>query len=563
MMRVRCLLGVLVLSMGLQAAAADWLRDLQSEAIEKKESKAAHWGPKPTKYSSWTTHSNRLIPVYTFGTLGKGEGIDLDSYTGERSVYRNPSALDRLYQGNMQDSVNPSADYMDQTNVFDLQLAALQEKKKHIILVVFDGMDWQTTQAASIAKLGRVAYTEGRGEGFHFQEYEADGTSQYGYHVPSPQRSKAQVDVDKQKVQPSGGLPGGYCPLIAGEFPWSCATDAGYLIADSGEGLVRHAYPDSASTATSMMCGVKTYNAAIGVGPLGELRPSIALRAQAEGYKVGVVTSVPICHATPGSAYAANVHRDDYQDISRDLLGLPSVSHPDTPLPGLDVVIGSGHGVEKDKDDAQGKNFKPGNKYLADQDLEKVSIDRGGKYLTSVRTPGVNGAKALAAAAERAAKENHRLLGYYGIGGDDSHAAGHLPFASADGDFKPAPGVDGKEFNYTEADLNENPTLEDMTKAALTVLSAGDKPFWMLLEAGDVDWANHNNNLDASAGAVISGDAAFKAVTDWVEEHSNWDETVVIVTADHGHYLVIDDPELLAGPKEVASKKDAKTTDKK
>lgn len=552
------MMGLLVCLLGLDASAGDWLRDLQTEAVENKESKAAHWGPKPSQYSSWTTHSNRLIPVYTFGTAGKGEGIDLGSYTGPRSVYRNQAALDRLYQGNMADSVNSEANYMDQTNVFDLQLAALEAGKKHIILMVFDGMDWQTTQAASIAKLGRVAYSEGRGEGFHFQEYDADGTTQYGYHVASPQRSKAQVDVNKQKVQPSGGLPGGYSSLIAGPYPWSTATDAGYLIADSSKGLVRHAYPDSASTATSMMCGVKTYNEAIGVGPLGELRPSIALRAQAEGYKVGVVTSVPICHATPGSAYAANVSRDDYQDISRDLLGLPSISHPDNPLPGLDVVIGSGWGVEVDKDAAQGENFKPGNKYLADQDLEKVSIDRGGKYLTSVRTPGENGAAALAAAAARAAREKHRLLGYYGIGGNDKHASGHLPFASADGDFKPAPTVNGEEFHYTEADLDENPTLAQMAEAGLAVLSADGKPFWMLLEAGDVDWANHQNNLDASAGAVQSGDAAFKAVTDWVEKHSNWDETVLIVTADHGHYLVIDDPELLSGPKKVASKKQKK-----
>ena len=69
-----------------------------------------------------------------------------------------------------------------------------------------------------------------------------------------------------------------------------------------------------------------------------------------------------------------------------------------------------------------------------------------------------------------------------------------------------------------------------------------------MLEAGDVDWANHRNNLDASVGAVLSGDAAVKTVTDWVEQHSNWDDTVVIVTADHGHYLVLDRPELLICP---------------
>ena len=85
-----------------------------------------------------------------------------------------------------------------------------------------------------------------------------------------------------------------------------------------------------------------------------------------------------------------------------------------------------------------------------------------------------------------------------------------------------------------------------MTSAALTVLEGNPKGFWLMVEAGDVDWANHDNNLDTTIGAVNSGDAAVKAITDWVEKNSNWRETVLIVTADHGHYLVLDKPELLA-----------------
>ena len=34
-----------------------------------------------------------------------------------------------------------------------------------------------------------------------------------------------------------------------------------------------------------------------------------------------------------------------------------------------------------------------------------------------------------------------------------------------------------------------------------------------MIEAGDVDWANHANNIDNSIGAVISGDDAFRATT--------------------------------------------------
>ncbi len=30
-----------------------------------------------------------------------------------------------------------------------------------------------------------------------------------------------------------------------------------------------------------------------------------------------------------------------------------------------------------------------------------------------------------------------------------------------------------------------------------------------MVESGDVDWANHANNLDSSIGAVFAGDEAF------------------------------------------------------
>jgi len=86
-----------------------------------------------------------------------------------------------------------------------------------------------------------------------------------------------------------------------------------------------------------------------------------------------------------------------------------------------------------------------------------------------------------------------------------------------------------------------------MTTAALTVLEKNPKGFWLMVEAGDVDWANHDDNIDNSIGAVNSGDAAVKAITDWVEQHSNWMESLLIVTADHGHYLVLEKPELLTG----------------
>ncbi|WP_246119963.1 alkaline phosphatase [Blastopirellula retiformator] len=539
------ILGMLVST----AMGGDYLHQLQEQGITTGHSDAVHWGPDPKKYSSWTSHSNRLIPVYTFGTKGQPNGIDLNSYTGENSPYRSENKLRRIYGKPTQATVNPAADYLDQTNLFDLQKAALDAGKKNIFLVVFDGMDWQTTQAAAIWNTQRIPYTEGRGVGTHFQEYQANGTTQFGLMVTSPFCDGANVDINKQIVKSAGGgLFGGYDVTQAGSAPWQMPTDIEYLIGRSStDDGVKHAYTDSASSATSMMGGIKTYNAAIGVGPHGERPKTLAHLAQEQGYLAGAVTSVPISHATPGASYAYNVSRNDYQDITRDLLGLPSSNNPETPLRGLDVLIGAGYGVNTTSDKGQGDNFVPGNKYLADEDLKKLNVENGGKYIVATRTPGEDGRQVLASAAAQAAKTGQRLFGFFGVaGGGDAGA--HLPFLSGEGDYHPALGVAKKGIKYDEADLKENPMLADMTTAAIEVLSKNDKGFWLLVESGDVDWANHSNNLDASIGAVNSGDSAVKAITDWVEENSNWDESVLIVTADHGHYMFLDKPELLIRP---------------
>lgn len=515
------------------ALAGDPIAEIQAKAVEEGKSPVAHWGPDPNTYIGWSSHSNRLIPIYTFGTKGAGEGIDLDSYMGENSVYRQADKIKALYGQVPEGTLVPDAEYCDQTNIFDIQKHAVKAGKKHIFLVVFDGMDWFSTRTAAVAKTGEI-YHEGKGHGLFFQNY----CTQFGYMVTSCYSDSVRFNVDTQAVG-KASKDGGYDPTQGGRFPWSMPTDPGYII---GKGTkVKHAYTDSSSSATSMSCGIKTFDGSIGVKFDGSQAKSIAHLAQEEGYAVGVVSSVPIPHATPGSMYAHNVSRGDYQDISRDLLGLPSVSHPSKPLPGMDVVIGTGYGVVKETDDKQGANYRPGLKYLADEDLAKADVKNGGKYFVSMRTAGTDGGKKIREDAAQAIREGHRFLGFYGTRYD------HLPYQTANGDFQPVPGLKGRKEGYTPQDIKENPTLVDMTLAGIEVLaSRSEKGFWMLVEPGDVDWASHQNNIDDMVGAIYSGDAAVKAIAEWVEKNSNWDESVMIVTADHGHYLVIDDLEAIA-----------------
>lgn len=489
-----------------------------------------HWGTNPASYSSWTSHSNRLIPVYIFGD-------SFDLYQESNSLYRDPSAIQQRFGRIPENCFNERADYGDQTDIYRLQRSAMESgRKKYVFLIVFDGMDWQTTWAAACYRSQGVPYTEGRGNGLLFQDYRV-ATTDFGFFVSSPFMDDCKTDQDLQQIKVPAVLRGGYDARLGGSFPWSAPLDIEYPIGKSKGNL--HAVTDSSSSATSMTSGIKTFDGAVNMTPDCKKTEPIAQWAQRTlGMKVGAVTSVPISHATPAAAYANNVSRDDYQDLTRDMLGLPSCSHPAQPLHGMDVVIGTGWGIKAEKAEVQGKNFVPGNVYLTEQDQKSIDVANGGKYQLALRTSGEDGNTLLARQATEAAKNNQRLFGYFGTG------AGHLPFQTANGDYLPTRDVKGIE-KYTPEDLKENPTLATMAQAAIQVLETSPNGFWLMIESGDVDWANHSNNIDNSIGAVFSGDAAFEKVVRWIESKNAWNESLIILTADHGHYFHLTAPEKL------------------
>ena len=525
------------------AAEKDHVRDLQTRAIESRKADWGRWGSHTDKYSSWVSHSNRLVPIYSFG-------MGLESVSGDNSPYRSVEKLRRLFGKVPTGTVNPEAEYFDQTNVYSLQKAAVASGKKRIVLFVFDGMDWQTTLAAATYNAGAVKYRAGRGSGLAFQDY-AKTRTDFGYFVSTPHNDGTKKNVNLQTVEnPGGTKPSGYSSRIGGRYPWSEPLDPLYPIGLGRD--FRHVYTDSSSSATSLCSGVKTYNGAVNVDPEGKHVEPLVRQLQRDGFAIGLVTSVPISHATPACGYANNVSRSDYQDLTRDQLGLKSISHPQEPLPGVDVLLGAGWGEDRLIDTGQGSNFNPGktveNRYLAAVDLKTIQSQKRRPWTTVLRESGKNGEVALVKAARHAVDDKTRLFGMFGV------KKGHLPFQTADGGFDPTISAGAAVGNlsttvaaekYSQADIDENPTLAEMANAALMVLSARSDRFWLMVEAGDVDWANHANNIDNSIGAVLSGDSAFNSVTDWVETNGGWEDTAVFVTADHGHYFVLEKPEAL------------------
>ncbi|MGZ3415207.1 MAG: alkaline phosphatase, partial [Isosphaeraceae bacterium] len=559
------LLGTILAPASWPVQVSDVLKKLQTRyaaSASEKEPRVFHFGSQEagSVFSNDTSHTNRLVGVYVFGRKA-----DLGSVIGENSRYRDAEKIRAAYGFVPENTVNPRAVYADMSDLYRVQKDAIARGAKYVFIVWFDGLDWPTTQAAAIVRSGKV-YTEGKGSGLFCQDYTADGSAQYGFVVTSPTHDESIRDVDRQLVTiPPDSLGGGYDAHIAGPNPWTPGPlghqAPGYLKGQSADevdragvqsaGRVLHACTDSSQSAAELVSGVKSYNGGLNIADDGRLVPTLFHELQDQGWKVGTVTNVPFCHASPAGMYVQNVERDDYQDIARAMLGLPGViqqARQARLYPGLDVVIGTGYGIQARNSDLkkQGQNAVPGNLYLTDADRAAIDVKNGGKYVCVQTETGSNGGQALLRASAKAAQTGARLFGFFGAATFD-----HLPYRTADGRFDPAPsqykkGIPVPAETYSAADLNTQPTLAQMTDAALGVLSAHPgQPFILFVEAGDVDFALHANNLDNAIGAIFSGEEAVRTVVRWVETLSNWDESVMIVTSDHGHYLVVDDPQAL------------------
>ena len=411
----------------------DRIKELQTAGVANQKEKVArpyHFGSQGPNdvFSNHASHTNRLVPVYVFGRKA-----ELGAVTGKNSLYRDPAKIQALYGFLPENTVNPDAEYADQSDLYRVQRDAVARGIRHLFIVWFDGLDWPTTQAAAIVKTGKI-YTAGKGSGLIFQDFTADGTAQFGYVVTSPTHDKNTPDVDAQTVViPRDSLGGGYDVRFAGPNPWTLGPlgvkAPGYLKGQSANdadkagvkaaGGVLHAYTDSSTSAAEVVSGRKAYNNGINATDDGTFVPTLFHELQAKGWKLGTVTSVPFDHASPAAMYAHNVDRDDFQDLARDMLGLPGItqeSHKDRPHPGLDVVIGAGFGQETTAKTlaAEGKNGVKGNPYLTDADKAAIDVKNGGKYVVAETTPGRRGDELLRAAAESAAQAGQRLFGFFG-----------------------------------------------------------------------------------------------------------------------------------------------------
>ncbi|MEM0911751.1 MAG: alkaline phosphatase, partial [Pseudomonadota bacterium] len=81
--------------------------------------------------------------------------------------------------------------------------------------------------------------------------------------------------------------------------------------------------------------------------------------------------------------------------------------------------------------------------------------------------------------------------------------------------------------------ITNTPDLATMSLGALNVLSQDPDGFFVMIEGGAVDWMGHANNMPRFIEEQTDFNNAVDAVIEWVENNSNWDETLLIITSDH------------------------------
>lgn len=232
--------------------------------------------------------------------------------------------------------------------------------------------------------------------------------------------------------------------------------------------------PDSASTATSISTGQKTYSGTINVDVTGtETFETITEKVHEQlGMKVGIISSVNLNHATPAAFYAHQASRNNYYEIGEELVasnfeyfaggGLKKATGYDAenPLPNLyDLAEEAGYQITFTNEDAEAVNADSGkviliDEYLADSDAMAYELDR----------------------------------------------------------------------------TEDMWSLADYVEKGIEVLD-NEKGFFMMCEGGKIDWACHANDAASAIQDTRALSDAVQVAIDFAKDHA--DETLILVTGDH------------------------------
>ncbi|TVQ87738.1 MAG: alkaline phosphatase [Chromatiaceae bacterium] len=235
---------------------------------------------------------------------------------------------------------------------------------------------------------------------------------------------------------------------------------------------------DSASSATAFASGIKTRSGVIGMDQ-DRIRSvkSIGELAYEQGRKVGIISSVPLNHATPAAYYSSVTSRGLTNNIGTQMAesgyhffgggGILRATHNgsggDTANNIWNLLEANGYTILNNKEDILA---------LATQPLDKVVA--------------IN------------------------------------------------PVLAGTAMPYAIDQPEENLSLAELTEVAIASLYGNGRHrqgFFLMVEGGKIDWSCHANDAMATIGDMLDFDAAVGKALEFLRQHPN--DTLVVVTGDH------------------------------
>ena len=230
--------------------------------------------------------------------------------------------------------------------------------------------------------------------------------------------------------------------------------------------------PDSASTATSISTGHKTYSGSINVDETATVEYETITEKVHEqlGMKVGVISSVNLNHATPAAFYAHQASRSSYYEIGLELIGS-----------NFEYFAGGGLLKPTGSDGVQENLYD-----LAEAAGYQVAMTQAE-------------AEAITAADEKVI-----LI--------DEHLA------------------DSDAMAYELDRSNSMWALADYVTKGIEVLD-NDNGFFLMCEGGKIDWACHANDAASTVADTLALADAVQVAIDFAKSHA--DETLILVTGDH------------------------------
>lgn len=351
---------------------------------------------------------------------------------------------------------------------------------------------------------------------------------------------------DPRDYESEGGMMVLWDDLKGGKWPWdsnyykpAAERSPGFDIRFKG----RHA-TDSASTAGSLATGVKSFTGGLSVDIYERPARTIVEDAMHCGKAAGVVTSVPMLHATPAAFITHSNHRYNGPQMQRNMMET------------VNPTMAIGTCVSR---------YYPGGKYMSEHDIDYTSrIDNGwyGNWTRVMMDDGSTREETLAKMAALDPNKGDRLLGC------TSTSMSNMPYRGVDSGYSDAvtqgspevtEDLEGNAIDMTAANngfghaytpevVAKTPKMAEIVKSSIEFLGKNDKGFFMMYEQGDIDWAAHSDHMDDMLGAMLDIDDSVREIMTWIDANGGYEKNALFVTADHDHFLTLKPnfPEVIA-----------------